>query len=214
MNVTDTIIEYLLEKYQPDGLITYGSFADGSANETSDFDALVIAGHVKAHDSSVVGGTVLDVFVYPPETFQKEYDPEEFLQVFDGKIVLDRSGTAGQLKQRVLDYIDSIPLKTGEEIRQELDWCGKMLARTAGGDAEGYYRWHWLLFDSLEIYSDVRGLRYFGPKKALRRMAQSDPESFRICSRALKEFSRESLSEWISRLQSLAADAPQPRKSE
>ena len=71
MNVTDTIIEYLLEKYQPDGLITYGSFADESANETSDFDALVIAGHVKAHDSSVVGGTVLDVFVYPPETTRR-----------------------------------------------------------------------------------------------------------------------------------------------
>ena len=48
---------------------------------------------------------------------QEEYDPEEFLQVFDGKIVLDRNGTAGQLKQRVLDYIGSIPLKTGEESR-------------------------------------------------------------------------------------------------
>ena len=205
MNVTETIIEYLLKTYQPDGIITYGSFADGSANENSDFDALVIAGHEKTHDASVIGNTVLDVFVYPAKTFQAEYDPEDFLQVYDGKIILDKTGTAGQLKNRILDYIDSIPAKTAEEIRQELDWCGKMYARTLRGDAEGYYRWHWLLSDSLEIYADIRGLHYFGPKKTLRLMEQSDPESFRICSQALKELNREYLSDWLSRLTKLSA---------
>ena len=207
METAEKIIEYLRETYHPDSIITYGSFADGSANENSDFDALVIAGREKKHDASLVGGTVLDVFVYPPETFRQEYDPEEFLQVFDGKIILDKNGIAGQLKNRVLSYIDAIPGKTAEEIRQELDWCGKMLARTLRGDAEGYYRWHWVLSDSLEIYSDIRGLHYFGPKKALRLMEQSDPQSFRACSRALGELNREYLSEWISRLEYLAATA-------
>ena len=207
METMDKILEYLLDTYQPESIIAYGSWADGSANENSDFDALVIAGRKKAHDSSVIAGTVLDVFVYPPETFQEAYDPEEFLQVFDGKIILDKSGLAEQLKSRVLDYIDHVPRKTDEEIRQELDWCGKMLARTMREDAEGYYRWHWLLSDSLEIYSDIRGLYYFGPKKTLRHMEQSDAESFRICSKALKEMNREYLSEWISRLDSLASAA-------
>lgn len=36
------IIEYLKEKYQPLALIVYGSFADGTNNAHSDFDALVI----------------------------------------------------------------------------------------------------------------------------------------------------------------------------
>ena len=208
MEISDKILAYLKETYQPDAMIVYGSYADGSANKNSDFDALVIADKGRMHDSSVIDGIVLDVFIYPPETFQSEIDPKEFVQVGDGKILLDTNGVAARLQKRVLDYIAHVPKKTVEEIQQEIRWCEKMLSRTIREDAEGYYRWHWLLFDSLEIYSDVRGLRYFGPKKALRRMAQSDPESFRICSRALKEFSRESLSEWIFRLQNLPAAAP------
>ena len=76
-----------------------------------------------------------------------------------------------------------------------------MLVRTARGDAEGYFRWHWLLCDSLEIYFDIKQLYYFGPKKSLRSMAKSDPESYRIYSRALKDWNQASLSEWIACLE-------------
>ena len=62
---TEKIVGYLKKTYQPDAVIVYGSFADGSANLNSDFDALIIAGKEKAHDSSIVDGVVLDVFVYP-----------------------------------------------------------------------------------------------------------------------------------------------------
>ena len=203
MEIADKIICHLLETYQPDAVITYGSYADGSVNENSDFDALVIAKHSRKHDASVIDGTVLDVFIYPEEVFQSDYDPKEFIQIFDGNIILDKTGTAGRLKKRVLDYIESRPQKTDEEVRQELGWCEKMLSRTMRGDSEGYYRWHWVLSDSLEIYSDVKGLYYFGPKKALRYMAQADPEAYRIYSRALKEMSGEALSEWIACLKRL-----------
>ena len=43
----------------------------------------------------------------------------------------------------------------------------RMLLRTMRGDVEGYYRWHWLLCDSLEIYFDIKGIHYYGPKKQL-----------------------------------------------
>lgn len=71
-----------------------------------DFDALIIAGKEKTHDSSIVDGVVLDVFVYPAETFSADYDPVEFVQVWDGKIVLDEHGIAGQLKAKVLREFD------------------------------------------------------------------------------------------------------------
>lgn len=70
------------------------------------FDALIIAGKEKAHDSSIVDGVVLDVFVYPAETFSADYDPEKFVQVWDGKIVLDEHGIAEQLKAKVLREFD------------------------------------------------------------------------------------------------------------
>lgn len=200
MRSADPIIQYLMNTYRPEAIIAYGSFVDGSANLNSDFDALVIADCEKKHDASVIEGTVLDVFIYPAETFQNEYDPEEFVQVFDGRILLDENGMAEKLKERVLAYIKSQKPKTKEEVQQELDWCEKMLARTERGDAEGYYRWHWLLCDSLEIYFDLIGKHYYGPKKSLRMMQKDDPEGFRLYSAALKTFGRDSLSEWISYL--------------
>lgn len=206
MTTTDMIIDYLIHTYQPEAIIVYGSFADGSANKNSDFDALVVANHAKKHDASIVADTVLDVFVYPPETFQTKYDPDDFIQIFDGKIILDKNGIATNMQQRVLEYLSKIPLKTEEEIKQEIDWCEKMLNRTVRGDSEGYYRWHWLLIDSLEIYYDIKQLRYYGPKKALRSMAQSDAESFNVYSLALKEMKWEYLSEWIETLKKMLAN--------
>ena len=137
---TEKIVGYLKKTYQPDAVIVYGSFADGSANLNSDFDALIIAGKEKAHDSSIVDGVVLDVFVYPAETFSADYDPEEFVQVWDGKIVLDEHGIAGQLKAKVLDYIEHLPKKTVTEVAQEVEWpkqkrCGlwkKAMQRRSG----------------------------------------------------------------------------------
>ena len=114
MKSTDKIIDYLKKTYQPESIIVYGSFADGSANLNSDFDALIIAGKEKLHDSSFVDGVVLDVFIYPPDQFLSEYDPAEFAQVWDGKIILDKNGMGGWLKKNVLDYIEHIPLKTAK----------------------------------------------------------------------------------------------------
>lgn len=205
---TANILEYLNWTYRPDAVIVYGSFADGSANLNSDFDALVIAGKEKTHDSSVVDGVVLDVFVYPAETFSTDYDPEEFVQVWDGKIMLDEHGIAGQLKAKVLDYIEHLPKKTATEVAQEVEWCEKMLLRTMREDVEGYYRWHWVLCDSLEIYFDIRDLHYYGPKKTLRLMEKSDAEAFGLYAKALREFDRESLSAWIAYLKSMVNIRP------
>ena len=197
------IMEYLTTTYQPESVLVYGSFADGSANANSDFDALVIAGDRERHDASIVDGTVLDLFVYPAETFRTDYDPADFVQIFDGTILLDRNGTAAQLQKRVLDYLAQLPKKSDEENLQALDWCEKMLARTQRGDAEGDFRWHWLLVDSLEIYFDLRQQPYYGPKKALRTMARTDPEAFALYSKALKFPDREALSAWVTCLQAM-----------
>lgn len=102
------------------------------------FDALIIAGKEKAHDSSIVDGVVLDVFVYPAETFSADYDPEEFVQVWDGEIVLDEHGIAGQLKAKILDYIEHLPKKTVTEVAQEVEWCEKTLRLMEKSNAEAF----------------------------------------------------------------------------
>lgn len=144
-----------------------------------------------------MAGTTLDVFIYPPEIDIENVDMDEFIQIHDGKIELDKNGIALRLKERVLKYIENIPFKSEEEIHQEIEWCKKMELRTRRDDAEGYFRWHWLLMDSLEIFFDIIHERYWGPKKALLMLKERDPEAFRIYEAALMNFNQETLIKWI-----------------
>lgn len=194
----NSIIEYINRTYSPTSLIVYGSYADGTNNENSDFDALVISGsHENFHDTSFVDGIRLDVFVYPETYIDSAPDPDEFLQIFDGKVIVDSGDRAAQLKNRVCEYIDSLPTKTPDEIKNLVEWCGKMRRRASRRDAEGLFRWHWLLTDSLEIFCDIKKQRYFGPKKTLKWMQQTNPEAYEYYMKALSEFNLDALDDWI-----------------
>ena len=66
----EKIIEYIKQKYNPLSIILYGSYANGTNNLNSDFDALVISyDHEQFHDTSFVNDIQLDVFVYPASYF-------------------------------------------------------------------------------------------------------------------------------------------------
>lgn len=179
-------------------MILYGSYADGTNNLNSDFDALVItADHEQFHDTSFVDGVPLDVFVYPARYFEGDYACEDFVQIFDGRIITDSSGTGKALQENVQAYLKSRPSKTGAELQADIDWCVKMSARAKRGDCEGLFRWHWILIDSLEIFCDIMRQPYLGPKKALKWMEKAQPEAFDCYKKALQNFHMEDLDEWI-----------------
>lgn len=191
-----TLIDHLVNKYAPTGLIVYGSYSNGTNDGDSDFDALVIWDKPeKFHDTSVVNGVRLDVFGYPGEYLSGLEEPWEFLQIHDGIVVLDRDGAAESLKKQVNEYIVGFPKKTPEEKRELKAWCGKMLRRMERQDAEGRYRGHWLLTDSLSIYCDLRDQFYFGPKKTIASLKEKDPVGFGLFSSALEQ--PEGLKDWV-----------------
>lgn len=191
----ENIIQYLIQKYDPESIIVYGSYADGSHNLGSDFDALLISPHAdQSRDVSFVDGIQLDVFVYPADA---DLRCDELPQLYDCRIVLDKYGKAARLCEEVRSHIDGFPGKSAEEIEVNIAWCEKMLLRTSRGDAEGYFRWHWVLCDSLEFYCDARHKFYFGPKKTLRRMEREDPAAFAVYRDALACFDRAKLESWI-----------------
>ena len=195
------ILSYLAETYDPVAIIAYGSFADGSSSLFSDYDALLItADGARRHDASFIDCTQLDVFIYPLADFQGDYDPEEFVQVFDGQILLDRDGVAAGLIEKVNRYLDSRTAKTPEELKIEVDWCEKMLRRAGSSDAEGAFRRHWLLVDSLEIYTELRAWRYLGPKKGLRQLREKDREAYQLYENALTGDDLDDLSAWVAKI--------------
>ena len=197
----EDIIEYLRVYYSPLSVIVYGSYADGSRNAGSDFDALVITeGGERTHDVSFVGNVQLDVFVYPREYVEGDIDLSGFLQIFDGIIAIDTNGVGKSLKERVLRYIAAQPKKSKNELHASVEWCRKMLTRTKRGDAEGMFRWHWVLTESLEVFCDLVGEPYRGPKKSLRWMEREHPAEYAAYSAALFGFDESSLEKWIDTL--------------
>ena len=200
----EAILSYIREAYAPLSLVVYGSYADGTHDSGSDFDALVITEERgPLHDTSCVGGVTLDVFVYPTSYFDKEYNPKDFIQIVGGKILIDADERVTNLQKQVAAWLENHPPRSVAQLRSDVDWCVKMLGRVGRGDAEGYFRWHWLLYDSLSIFCDVQGRLFLGPKKTLTWMAQQYPVSAALYERALREFTPESLKDWISHLASL-----------
>ena len=193
------IVTYLEQQYSPLSIILYGSYANGSNNQGSDFDALVIsADHEYFHDTSFVNDIQLDVFVYPASYFDSDFDLNDFIQISDSRILTDCDGLGTALKEKVLSYLQNRPSKTKAEMEAGVDWCLKMLARAKRGDAEGMFRWHWVLTDSLEIFCDVMHHPYFGPKKSLKWMEENHPDAFACYQQALSDFSMDSLAQWIT----------------
>ena len=190
----EPIIEYIKQRYKPLSIILYGSYANGTNNLYSDFDALVISDDCEQfHDTSTVNGVQLDVFVYPASYFCEDYDCNDFVQIFDGRIIMDSDGRGEALQTSVLAYLQSNPQKSKAEISASVDWCTKMLARAKRCDTEGTFRWHWVLIDSLEIFCNVMHHPYLGPKKSLKWMEDNHPSAFSCYQRALVDFNMESL---------------------
>lgn len=194
------VIDYLLSKYQPETIIVYGSYADGTNGPGSDFDAMLLTNnsHTK-HDVSIVDGIQLDVFLYSVDA---QLDPSDFPQLYHCKLMHDTGKKGKRLIEDAVSCIENRKAKSKTEILNDLSWCEKMLKRTQREDAEGYFRWHWVLCDSLEYYCDIRGMFYFGPKKTLQWMEREDQEAFSIYSNALACLDREKLGRWVKYLRS------------
>lgn len=203
MYIVENILNSLYAAYAPKALILYGSYADGTNNAGSDFDALILADHVPHHDVSIVDGVQLDVWVYPSDYFAEEDTLEEIVQIADGIVLHDPQSIGTALQNRVKVYVAGKMMRSAEENAEAVAWCRKMLARTERGDAEGLYRWHWLLTDTLEIACDLLQQPYLGPKKSLRWLASAHPAVYAAYTRALMEFTQEALTAWINCLEGL-----------
>lgn len=195
----EKIISYIQQTYDPLSIILYGSYASGTNNLNSDFDSLVISrDHEQFHDTSFVNGIQLDVFVYPASYFDGSFDCNEFIQIFDGKILVDHDERGKTLQTKVRSYLQNRPQKSKAELDASVDWCVKMLARVRRYDAEGMFRWHWVLIDSLEIFCDIMRHPYLGPQKSLKWMEENHPGAFACYKKALEDFSMDSLENWIA----------------
>ena len=167
-------------------ILLYGSRADGTENEFSDYDIAAFADvPVTTRDTRTLDGQFLDVFLHPEAILGTP--SKEHLTLRGSRILLQR-GTEADDFLAALDamFAGGPELLPPDEVDARRTWARKMALRMRRGDIEGDFRRVWLLTALLEDYFSLRGMWYQGPKKSFQWLRTSDPSTYRAFEEALK----------------------------
>ncbi|MBH0168225.1 nucleotidyltransferase domain-containing protein [Fictibacillus sp. 18YEL24] len=176
---------YLLKKYDCHTIILYGSYSRGDYTEESDVDLICFSDSVTEDTNEVefIDGKQLDAWIYPTDKMKQS---EPFLRVNKGEIRINKKGLAEEFLARIHNTFEQGPKQLTDDEKDFLkSWLKKMQVRSAKNDLEGNYRFHWMLKDSLEIYFELRGEWFLGPKVSFLWLKENDPKAFDLFNRAL-----------------------------
>ena len=206
MQERQALTEALIARWQPEALLVYGSFADGSRDALSDFDALVITDRpAPLRDQGELLGRRLDLWFLTPDA-AAEIDPSDWPQLYHALPVYDPKALGARLIASVREALDALPPPSSRQNADNLDWLDRMLARAAQPTAEGRYRLLWLLTDSLEIWCGLAGQRCFGPKKSLALLRRLDPAGHALYAVALDVPTPARAAAWVRHLRGMAGE--------
>lgn len=191
----EQILEYLKSTYNPLSILLYGSFANGTNDETSDFDCMLIVSEKdRNHDDTTISGIQLDCFLFTEDEVQSE-EIDTFLTAFDSHIVLD-NGIGAELKRRVHDYVEKNRVTPKEEKAFLISWIKKTVLRITKNDDEGNMRAISFLAESLADYYTLRDMFYFGSKKAIAYLRETDAEGYALFHDAVTLRSNDAILKW------------------
>ncbi len=180
----EKVTKYIKQKYNSHTIILYGSYSSGDFTEESDLDIVCFSDMaVNKNDIESFEDKQLDVWIYNTE---KMDNPEQFLRVNSGQILLNDKGLADNFLSAIENIFNNGPKKLSNEEKEfSKGWLRKMYPRSNKNDIEGDYRFHWMLKDSLEIYFELKGLWYLGPKKAISWLSENDEIAYNLFRNAL-----------------------------
>lgn len=195
MEIKEKIIEYLKNKYNPQTIFVYGSYADGTNDSTSDFDCLIIVEDKNiSHDDSLVEKVRLDCFIYDKDEIGK-LDVDTFLPIYWAEIVKD-NGIGKDLKEKVKNYVKEKTFTDENEKNFLISWIRKTLNRVEKGDLEGDFRAISFLAESLEDYYLLRDMYYFGSKKAISFLKTNDKKAYELFAKAITNRLNKDIIQW------------------
>ena len=183
--IIEEICTYLRREYDCHTILLYGSYANGDYTDDSDIDIICFTDReCRENDNSIIGDIQLDVWIAATEELDK---PDEYLHLLGCRILLDEKGKAEkfvtEIRKRYEDGTDPIT----EERRKFLkSWLTKMYRRSRRGDAEGAYRYHWMLTDSLEMYFEMKNQWFLGVKKSLKWLEANDDYAYKLFDSAFR----------------------------
>lgn len=209
MNIFSTqpaagILQYLLQTHDPLAIIVTGSYADGSYDENSDFDAWLFGRDPNRgiNEMSMVNHVPLHIKIYPPISY--DHLSLEWLKYFAGAVIAyDPEGLAQRFMAHVEESLKRYPCLPPDFKKRKITGMQALLRRARKQDFAGDHRGHMMLSDSLEVWCDLSDRIYLSTKKTLRCMEQEDPESAAIYRRAMRSFDPEDMQAWVDRLRAI-----------
>ncbi len=180
------VVADLQEKYNAHTVILYGSRARGDHTPSSDIDIVCfVEGATPSQDARDFEGLYLDAWVYSSESMSASND--DLLRVADGYCLYDLEGHGAAFLQQLKQRIEQGSKKlSASEINHLKQWVYKMLERAKSSEIESLYRRYWLAVDLLQIYFDLRGQWYFGPKKSLAWLKEHDSVGYQLFSKVYR----------------------------
>lgn len=180
------IVNQLKEKYDCHTIILYGSRARGDETLASDYDVVAIRDKGEMErDCRKFEGVFLDIFIYPLEEIKQ---PSDFLRIKDGIIICEKDRIGSNLLEKVKDCYKKGPIpKPAWEKQVIVAWGQKMLERANLKDIEGNYRAHWLIYDLLDAYFQLRDMWYLGPKEAFKWLKSNDAATYVLFEKVLSQ---------------------------
>ncbi|MFD1737471.1 nucleotidyltransferase domain-containing protein [Bacillus salitolerans] len=180
----EKIKTYLEEKYNCHTLILYGSYNSGDFTAESDIDIIGFSQEVEElNDVNSIEGKQLDAWIYNTNKIKQ---PEQFLRINEGTVLVDTMGLGVQLLTEIQTIYNNGPKKLTQEEKDFLKgWLKKMYVRSIKSDIEGNYRLNWMLKDSLEIYFELKGIWFLGPKKAFKWLKENDSMALHLFEKSL-----------------------------
>jgi predicted nucleotidyltransferase len=181
-----SIVIDLQTKYNPETIILYGSRARGDHTLSSDIDVVcfvegAVDDAIAIADARDFEGFYLDAWVYSSDAMSAATD--ELLRVADGYCLYDSEGRGDAFLTQLRQRIEQGPTQLSTaEIQHTRQWVDKMLERSRSSDIESLHRRYWLAVDLLQIYFDLRGQWYFGPKKSLAWLREHDAIGYQLFS--------------------------------
>ena len=221
MNATE-LIDRLSKREVVDALAVIGSGADGTMNEVSDYDLLIVLNEPPQRLTGGVTnieGRMVDIVFAATSDIDNLLDAKDEEVAIDGipgsivrcmksaRIEIDRRGRLKRLKQKAESGFRLSPQEEGE-VRSRLDKASYNLAHTLRmlGSSDPDYleaidlRLLYQLSDLMVDYFAVRGLPYQGEKAAIRHWKAHDEEYYRLFKKCLEERDRNHRVEFYGRL--------------
>ena len=184
--ILEKVVNHSKQTYNCHTIILYGSRARGDETLTSDYDIIAIRDKGEMErDCRKLEGVFLDIFIYSMEEIK---NPSDFLRIKDGIVICQKDNIGSELLEKVRDaYLKGpVPIKNWEK-QMIIAWGEKMLERANIRDVEGNFRAHWLIYDLLEGYFQLRGLWYLGPKEAFQWLKTNDSAVYELFENILRQ---------------------------